>query len=60
MFAKVGLVAVRVMSRETFLHILQLDNAFHADRSTGGLLRAVDRGTKVRQEKSQLVSAKNT
>lgn len=45
-FAKVGLTAVRRVSRETFLHLLRLDTSFHADRSTGGLLRAVDRGTR--------------
>lgn len=45
-FAKVSLTAVRNLSRKTFLHLLNLDMAFHMNRQTGGLMRAIDRGTR--------------
>ncbi|TCD61866.1 Iron-sulfur clusters transporter atm1, mitochondrial [Steccherinum ochraceum] len=45
-FAKVGQHAVRKVARETFDHLLHLDLRFHLSRQTGGLTRAIDRGTK--------------
>jgi ATP-binding cassette subfamily B (MDR/TAP) protein 7 len=45
-FASVGQRAVRKVARETFEHILNLDLRFHLGRQTGGLTRAIDRGTK--------------
>ena len=45
-FANVGQSAVRRIARETFEHLLNLDLKFHLSRQTGGLTRAIDRGTK--------------
>ncbi|KAH7104702.1 iron-sulfur clusters transporter ATM1 [Auriculariales sp. MPI-PUGE-AT-0066] len=45
-FAKVGQRAVRKVARETFEHLMNLDIQFHLSRQTGGLTRAIDRGTK--------------
>ncbi|KAI0745937.1 P-loop containing nucleoside triphosphate hydrolase protein [Earliella scabrosa] len=45
-FASVGQHAVRKVARETFEHLLNLDLKFHLSRHTGGLTRAIDRGTK--------------
>jgi ATP-binding cassette, subfamily B (MDR/TAP), member 7 len=45
-FARVGQKAVRKVARETFEHLLNLDLKFHLSRQTGGLTRAIDRGTK--------------
>ena len=45
-FAKVGQRAIRKVARETFDHLLNLDLKFHLSRQTGGLTRAIDRGTK--------------
>jgi hypothetical protein len=45
-FASVGQRAVRRVARDTFAHILDLDLRFHLTRQTGGLTRAIDRGTK--------------
>lgn len=45
-FAKVGQSAVRKVARQTFEHLLNLDLRFHLSRQTGGLTRAIDRGTK--------------
>ncbi|KAL5486205.1 ATM1 [Sanghuangporus weigelae] len=45
-FANVGQKAVRRVARETFEHLLSLDLKFHLSRQTGGLTRAMDRGTK--------------
>ncbi|EDR05814.1 uncharacterized protein LACBIDRAFT_185384 [Laccaria bicolor S238N-H82] len=45
-FAKVGQGAIRKVARETFEHLLNLDLRFHLSRQTGGLTRAIDRGTK--------------
>ena len=45
-FAKVGQRAIRKVARETFEHLLNLDLKFHLSRQTGGLTRAIDRGTK--------------
>lgn len=45
-FANVAQGAVRRVARDTFNHLLQLDSRFHLSRQTGGLTRAIDRGTK--------------
>ncbi|KAG2131378.1 P-loop containing nucleoside triphosphate hydrolase protein [Suillus clintonianus] len=45
-FANIGQQAVRKVARETFQHLLNLDLKFHLARQTGGLTRAIDRGTK--------------
>ena len=45
-FANVGQRAVRTVARQTFGHLLNLDLKFHLSRQTGGLTRAIDRGTK--------------
>ncbi|KAG1743457.1 P-loop containing nucleoside triphosphate hydrolase protein [Suillus lakei] len=45
-FANIGQQAVRKVAKETFEHLLNLDLKFHLARQTGGLTRAIDRGTK--------------
>ncbi|KAH9921864.1 P-loop containing nucleoside triphosphate hydrolase protein [Fomitopsis serialis] len=45
-FASVGQRAIRKVARDTFEHLLNLDLKFHLSRQTGGLTRAIDRGTK--------------
>ncbi|KAH6913480.1 iron-sulfur clusters transporter ATM1 [Coprinopsis sp. MPI-PUGE-AT-0042] len=45
-FANIGQRAIRKVGRETFEHLLNLDLRFHLSRQTGGLTRAIDRGTK--------------
>ncbi|EJU05106.1 P-loop containing nucleoside triphosphate hydrolase protein [Dacryopinax primogenitus] len=45
-FAKVAQRAIRRVARDTFDHLLNLDLKFHLSRQTGGLTRAIDRGTK--------------
>ena len=45
-FANVGQKAVPRVAKETFEHLLNLDLKFHLSRQTGGLTRAIDRGTK--------------
>src|SRR3954469_7617848 len=44
-FAKVGQRAVRRLALSTFRHIHALSLRFHLERRTGGLARAVERGT---------------
>ncbi|HVC56009.1 MAG TPA: ABC transporter ATP-binding protein/permease [Stellaceae bacterium] len=44
-FAKVGQRAVRQLALRTFRHIHALSLRFHLERRTGGLARAVERGT---------------
>ncbi|MGD9615366.1 MAG: ABC transporter ATP-binding protein/permease [Alphaproteobacteria bacterium] len=44
-FAKVGQRAVRRLALSTFRHIHSLSLRFHLERRTGGLARAVERGT---------------
>ncbi|CAN7314150.1 ABCB family ABC transporter ATP-binding protein/permease [Rhizobium sp. LjRoot254] len=46
LFASVGQYAVRQLSLKTFLHLHQLSLRFHLERRTGGLSRAIERGTK--------------
>ncbi|KAG0669544.1 Iron-sulfur clusters transporter atm1, mitochondrial [Maudiozyma exigua] len=45
-FAKVAQNAIRTVSLETFTHLMKLDLGWHLSRQTGGLTRAMDRGTK--------------
>jgi ATP-binding cassette subfamily B protein len=44
-FAKVAQNAVHVVALETFRHMHRLSLRFHLDRQTGGLSRAIERGT---------------
>ena len=46
MFASISQGAIRKVARETFEHLLSMDMKFHLERQTGGLTRAIDRGTK--------------
>lgn len=45
-FAKVAQTAIKKIANDTFTHLLKLDLAFHLSKQTGGLTRAIDRGTK--------------
>ncbi|KAF7115798.1 hypothetical protein CNMCM5793_003438 [Aspergillus hiratsukae] len=45
-FASVAQKAIRRVARNVFEHLLRLDLNFHLSRQTGGLTRAIDRGTK--------------
>ncbi|ATY59073.1 iron-sulfur clusters transporter atm1 [Cordyceps militaris] len=45
-FASVAQNAIRSVARNVFDHLLRLDLAFHLAKQTGGLTRAIDRGTK--------------
>ncbi|KAM0752478.1 P-loop containing nucleoside triphosphate hydrolase protein [Meredithblackwellia eburnea MCA 4105] len=45
-FASVAQSAIRRVARGVFTHLLNLDIGFHLTRQTGGLTRAIDRGTK--------------
>jgi ABC-type transport system involved in Fe-S cluster assembly fused permease/ATPase subunit len=45
-FAKVGQSALRQVALETFRHMHNLSLRFHLERRTGGLSRAIERGTK--------------
>ncbi|KAF9067430.1 iron-sulfur clusters transporter ATM1 [Rhodocollybia butyracea] len=45
-FANIGQRAIRKVARETFEQLLHMDMKFHLARQTGGLTRAIDRGTK--------------
>ncbi|KAL2814850.1 P-loop containing nucleoside triphosphate hydrolase protein [Aspergillus cavernicola] len=45
-FASVAQKAIRKVARSVFEHLLRLDLNFHLSRQTGGLTRAIDRGTK--------------
>ena len=45
-FASVAQTAIRRVARNVFTHLLNLDLSFHLARQTGGLTRAIDRGTK--------------
>ena len=46
LFAKVGQNAIRTIGLTVFRHLHGLSLRFHLDRQTGGLTRAVERGTK--------------
>lgn len=45
-FASVAQKAIRRVAASVFEHLLRLDLNFHLSRQTGGLTRALDRGTK--------------
>lgn len=45
-FASVAQKAIRSVALDTFKHLMRLDLNFHLSRQTGGLSRAIDRGTK--------------
>ncbi|ROV94743.1 hypothetical protein VMCG_08893 [Cytospora schulzeri] len=45
-FASVAQKAIRKVARDVFDHLLRLDLSFHLSKQTGGLTRAIDRGTK--------------
>ncbi|KAF9053910.1 P-loop containing nucleoside triphosphate hydrolase protein [Hymenopellis radicata] len=45
-FANIGQRAIRKVARETFDQLLNMNLQFHLSRQTGGLTRAIDRGTK--------------
>lgn len=45
-FASVSQSAIKRVAYNTFLHLLNMDLQFHLSRQTGGLTRAIDRGTK--------------
>ena len=45
-FAALAQRAIRQVARDVFAHLLRLDLGFHLARQTGGLTRAIDRGTK--------------
>ena len=45
-FSKVAQTSIRKLSRRSFSHLHSLDLAFHLSRDTGGLFRALDRGTR--------------
>ncbi|PVU98002.1 hypothetical protein BB559_001844 [Furculomyces boomerangus] len=45
-FSKVQQDAIRRLAKDVYKHLLNMDMKFHLSRETGGLTRAVDRGTK--------------
>ncbi|SPQ25594.1 c5ae929d-0aa1-4b85-beea-79cea5ccf2b4 [Thermothielavioides terrestris] len=45
-FSSVAQKAIRRVATRTFGHLLNLDLSFHLSKQTGGLTRAIDRGTK--------------
>ena len=45
-FASVAQKAIRRVACSVYEHLLRLDLSFHLSRQTGGLTRAIDRGTK--------------
>lgn len=45
-FASVAQKAIRKVAANVFDHLLRLDLSFHLSKQTGGLTRAIDRGTK--------------
>ncbi|MGH7005387.1 MAG: ABC transporter transmembrane domain-containing protein, partial [Alphaproteobacteria bacterium] len=45
-FAKVGHRAMRTIALQTFRHLHALSLRYHLERQTGGLSRAIERGTK--------------
>lgn len=45
-FASVAQKAIRKVACDVFDHLLRLDLSFHLSKQTGGLTRAIDRGTK--------------
>lgn len=45
-FASVAQSAIKRVARNTFMHLLNMDLNFHLSKQTGGLTRAIERGTK--------------
>ncbi|VDK78288.1 unnamed protein product, partial [Anisakis simplex] len=45
-FSRVAQHSVRSIARVIFLHLHSLDLSFHLNRQTGGLSKAIDRGTR--------------
>lgn len=45
-FASVGQGTIKHVARNTFVHLLNMDLSYHLARQTGGLTRAIERGTK--------------
>lgn len=45
-FANVAQRSIRTIARNVFTHLLAMDLSWHLSRQTGGLTRAIDRGTK--------------
>lgn len=45
-FASIAQSAIRQVALNTFNHLLRLDLGYHLSRQTGGITRAIDRGTK--------------
>ena len=45
-FARVAQRSIRAVARRTFRHLHSMDLTFHTGRRTGGLARAIDRGTR--------------
>ncbi|VDK75299.1 unnamed protein product [Litomosoides sigmodontis] len=45
-FARVAQYSVRSIARKIFLHLHSLDLSFHLNRQTGGMSKAIDRGTR--------------
>ncbi|KAI9144295.1 P-loop containing nucleoside triphosphate hydrolase protein [Paraphysoderma sedebokerense] len=45
-FSTVSQTAIRRVAKNIFYHLLNLDLGFHLQRQTGGMSRAIDRGTK--------------
>ncbi|KAG0141428.1 hypothetical protein CROQUDRAFT_83221 [Cronartium quercuum f. sp. fusiforme G11] len=45
-FTNVAQSAIRRVARSVFTHLLSVDVGFHLQNQTGGLVRAIDRGTK--------------
>jgi len=45
-FATVAQRAIRLVSRDVFRHLLNLDLKFHLDRQTGAVTRVLDRGSR--------------
>jgi ABC transporter ATM len=45
-FGSVAQSTIRTAAKNIFNHLLYLSNSFHQKRQTGGLVRAIDRGTK--------------
>lgn len=45
-FARVAQYSIRNIARQIFLHLHSLDLSFHLSRQTGGMSKAIDRGTR--------------
>ena len=54
-FAKVAQSSIRTIARRTFLHLHSLDLSYHLSRQTGAMSRAVDRGTRLVNEREKEV-----